>query len=163
MESYEKKPIQYCPRCGWVRGWVYMLVYKDREEKCKYCNHALRDTEETCYDIKTISKRKGMDDEEYVQTHYVYNNPEYDKNAEEYRKIKYKEELEESKRRNNAEFTEKFFAERNATNLPKCPSCGSTNISKIGIGERALSVGMFGMLSGKIGKTHKCNNCGNMW
>lgn len=159
MESWEKAPMQYCPHCGLTR----IIVLGNRKSKCGYCNYTLKDTNESCYEINILGEREGIDDDEYVRIHYVYNNPEYDKNAEEYRKIKYKEELEELKHRNNAEFTEKFFAERNAANLPKCPSCGSTNISKIGIGERAVSVGLFGILSNKIGKSHKCNNCGNMW
>ena len=46
---------------------------------------------------------------------------------------------------------------------PACPSCGSSNISKIGIVGRAVSVGLFGLASSKIGKTHKCNNCGTTW
>lgn len=48
-------------------------------------------------------------------------------------------------------------------NVTKCPSCGSTNISKIGFVNRAVSVGIFGLASGKIGKTHKCNSCGTTW
>lgn len=28
---------------------------------------------------------------------------------------------------------------------------------------RAVSVGMFGLASSKIGKTHKCNDCGSTW
>lgn len=53
--------------------------------------------------------------------------------------------------------------QKRVSNLPKCPSCGSTNISNIGFGERAVSTGLWGINSKKIGKTHKCNNCGNMW
>lgn len=46
---------------------------------------------------------------------------------------------------------------------PKCPTCGSTNIRKIGTGERVASVVGFGLLSKKINKTWKCNNCGHTW
>lgn len=46
---------------------------------------------------------------------------------------------------------------------PKCPTCGSTDISKISTVSRAVSVGIFGLASSKIGKTHKCNNCGTTW
>lgn len=46
---------------------------------------------------------------------------------------------------------------------PKCPSCGSSNISKIGVVNRAVSFKLIGFASSKIGKTHKCNNCGTMW
>lgn len=48
-------------------------------------------------------------------------------------------------------------------NVAKCPSCGSANISKIGIVNRALSVSLFGLASNKIGKNYKCNNCGTAW
>ena len=48
-------------------------------------------------------------------------------------------------------------------NIPKCPTCGSTNIRKIGTGERAASVIGLGLLSKKINKTWKCNSCGHTW
>ena len=48
-------------------------------------------------------------------------------------------------------------------NIPKCPTCGSTNISKIGTGERVASVIGLGLLSKKINKTWKCKNCGHTW
>lgn len=44
-----------------------------------------------------------------------------------------------------------------------CPYCKSTNVSKIGALSRAVSVGFWGLASGKIGKTHKCNSCGSTW
>ncbi len=44
-----------------------------------------------------------------------------------------------------------------------CPTCKSTNVSKIGAGERAASVGLFGIFSKKINKTFKCNSCGYTW
>lgn len=49
------------------------------------------------------------------------------------------------------------------TQTPKCPSCGSSNISKIGVVDRAVSFKLVGFASSKIDKTHKCNNCGTMW
>ena len=42
-----------------------------------------------------------------------------------------------------------------------CPYCYSMNISKIGIVSRMASTTMFGLASSKIGKTHKCNDCGS--
>ncbi len=46
-------------------------------------------------------------------------------------------------------------------NLPKCPYCGSTDLNKIGTLGRAVSVGLFGLASGKIGKQWHCKNCGS--
>lgn len=48
-------------------------------------------------------------------------------------------------------------------NQPHCPTCGSTNISKIGAMERVGSVAIWGLFSKKINKTFKCNNCGHTW
>ena len=47
--------------------------------------------------------------------------------------------------------------------IPKCPTCKSTNIKKIGTGERVTSVAMFGLFSKKINKSFKCKNCGYTW
>lgn len=48
-------------------------------------------------------------------------------------------------------------------NKPKCPTCGSTNIKKMGGVERGASIWAFGIFSKKINKTFKCGNCGYTW
>lgn len=46
-------------------------------------------------------------------------------------------------------------------NTPRCPSCGSTNLSHISTTQKIVKVGVFGRLgTGDLGKTYKCNNCG---
>lgn len=50
-----------------------------------------------------------------------------------------------------------------SSNKPKCPTCGSTNIRKIGGVERGASIAAFGIFSRKINKTFKCDNCGYTW
>lgn len=40
-----------------------------------------------------------------------------------------------------------------------CPYCKSVNISKISTLGRGMSISIFGLASGKIGKQWKCNNC----
>ena len=49
------------------------------------------------------------------------------------------------------------------TNVPKCPTCGSTNVKKIGSGKRWVSTGMFGLASSNLGKTMQCGSCGAKW
>lgn len=46
---------------------------------------------------------------------------------------------------------------------PHCPHCKSTNISKIGTGERVGSIAMLGIFSKKINKSFKCKSCGYTW
>ena len=53
--------------------------------------------------------------------------------------------------------------EQENANKPKCPTCGSTNIKKIGGVERGASIWAFGIFSKKINKTFKCGNCGYTW
>ena len=48
-------------------------------------------------------------------------------------------------------------------NLPKCPTCQSTNIKKISDLSKAASVAMWGLLSQKVKKQWHCNNCGSEW
>lgn len=48
-------------------------------------------------------------------------------------------------------------------NIPHCPTCGSINIKHITTLNRAISIGMLGILSGKIGKTYECLNCKAKW
>lgn len=52
--------------------------------------------------------------------------------------------------------------ERKQANVPKCPICGSTNLSKITITHKAGKIALFGIFGmGDNGKTWKCNNCGS--
>lgn len=48
-------------------------------------------------------------------------------------------------------------------NVPKCPTCGSTKVEKIGMVSKMISTDLFGLASNSIGKTFKCNNCGHKW
>lgn len=70
--------------------------------------------------------------------------------------------VEEVEQKDNQVYKEKIInAEIN--NKPKCPTCQSTNIRKIGTIEGAISILGLGLLSRKINKTWKCNNCGHTW
>lgn len=46
--------------------------------------------------------------------------------------------------------------------VPKCPTCHSTNLSKITTAHKAGKIALFGIFGmGDNGKTWKCNNCGS--
>lgn len=74
------------------------------------------------------------------------------KNFEEYQKQQIKEEDERRRRE-----------EIRIANAVKCPMCNSPNTERIGSVDRAVSVAMVGVASGKIGKQYKCKNCKHMW
>lgn len=48
-------------------------------------------------------------------------------------------------------------------NIPKCPTCGSTNIQKISVGKKAFGGAVFGIFSSDIRNTMHCKNCGYKW
>ena len=48
-------------------------------------------------------------------------------------------------------------------NLPKCPTCGSTNIEKISAGKKVKGSLLFGVFSSDVRNTMHCKNCGAKW
>lgn len=58
---------------------------------------------------------------------------------------------------------EKEERERIEASRPKCPTCNSTRIKKIGTLERGASIVGLGIFSKKINKSFKCESCGYMW
>lgn len=66
---------------------------------------------------------------------------------------------------NNDLEIQKFHDSPININLPKCPMCGSTDISKISTLNRSASIMGFGIFSKKIGKQWQCNNpkCKHLW
>lgn len=48
-------------------------------------------------------------------------------------------------------------------NMPKCPTCQSTNLKKITVTSKVMNTAMFGLFGTKRYKTFHCNNCGYEW
>jgi hypothetical protein len=83
---------------------------------------------------------------------YVYPSEHFSKKA--YNDmLKY---AEEKKRRTQEEYDR-------ICHTPKCPTCGSTDLRKVSVGAKAVSVGLFGIFSQKVKKTWHCNSCGYEW
>ena len=48
-------------------------------------------------------------------------------------------------------------------NVPKCPTCGSTNIQRISASAKLSGAMMFGIFSKTAKSQWKCRNCGSKW
>lgn len=48
-------------------------------------------------------------------------------------------------------------------NVPKCPTCGSTNIRRVDGLERSMSFFLWGFGSRKVNKSYKCLHCDYTW
>lgn len=71
---------------------------------------------------------------------------------------------------NNSDLVVKRFKESEEnmhnsqfSNMPKCPTCSSTNVKRVSGTSKAISVVMFGLFSQKAKKQFHCNNCGYKW
>ncbi len=62
------------------------------------------------------------------------------------------------------QFRKQALKNANATPTIHCPTCGSTNVSKIGTGKKVASGVAFGIFAaGTISKTFQCGKCGYKW
>ena len=141
--------LYYCKKCGRV-------ISTSNRENCDCCNSKLYEVPNIYID--NFRWRDG-DGEQALIEELVKTSPEFDPYLFEHRDIilaKQSSEYQVAMDHGRA-----IMEERSRGS--KCPSCGSSNISKIGVVNRAVSVGIFGLASSKIGKTHKCNNCGTTW
>lgn len=71
-------------------------------------------------------------------------------------KAEIQEKLDEEKRKAEEEAAKPVYT-------PKCPTCGSPDLEKIGTASKVLDVAFWGFASGKAKKTFHCNNCGYEW
>lgn len=79
------------------------------------------------------------------------------------KKIYIQNELEKEKKEKTTKKEVIYPSSQPEENIPRCPTCHSTKIKKIGAFERMASVGFWGPFSKKINKTFKCENCGYTW
>ena len=143
--------LYYCKKCGRI-----LWTLNDNQKKCDCCNSIMFDVPNEYID--NFRWRDG-DGKQALIEELVKTSPEFDQYLFEHR--------DEILAKQSAEFDVKMahgeaVLEENIR-MPKCPTCGSTNISKIGTVNRMISTSLFGLASSKIGKTHKCNNCGTAW
>jgi len=132
--------MKYCPKCGDITF--------GKNNECSFCNHTINETEYTYNEyLKNRSTIKQKIKEEYID-----NSPEFNEELAQKRE-------EENDKVIHGKGTYRYSQE----NVPKCPTCGSTNIKRITTLDRAVSVGTLGLLSGKIGKNYECLNCKAKW
>lgn len=152
-ETYKARYCPYCKEHGTTQQlpkfaypFYYFGYYGTNEDiKCEYCENIMVKMNLTNNEFNIIIKISG--DSSFIDA------------------------MDELKQKDIIEFNLKMSqfksqvsqTQQQEDNTPKCPTCGSTNIEKIGGLERAGSVYMFGIFSKKINKSFKCCNCKFTW
>lgn len=149
--------LHYCKKCGRV-----VEIKPDKtghiDDTCDYCKSKVFPVPEKYWldglDFLITNEQKNLLREELVKTA-----PEFDEYLFNHRD----NDLHQQWAKTEAALDHGKSVLEEQARTPKCPSCGSSNVSKIGVVGRAVSFKLVGFASSKIGKTHKCNNCGTMW
>lgn len=152
--------LMYCKKCG--------RIIMDAK-KCDICNSITYPVPEKYLliwkgeiDYDTIDKSK----KDHFIEECIKSSPEYDQQLFDNRdaiRAQQSAKYEQAMAIGNAirQGADVKTAFRNGgQNIPKCPTCGSTNIKRISGTKRWLTTGLFGLASSDIGKTMVCKNCG---
>ena len=144
-----------CKSCG--------AISFNKEDICPVCNIPLITV--PFFTGRKIDNLGGEDRDKYIEEITGQKlNPIMVQKRKDYLKKIYKEQKEilqkrirKSEESRINEYQQKYLAEHNI----HCPYCNSTNVTKIGTVNRAVSVGMLGLASKKLGKQWHCNDCGS--
>lgn len=144
----------YCKKCGRIA----QEEYSKSEQICDYCNSIMQYIpKQFLIGERGIALNKNLK-QQFIDE-YIKSSPEFDQYLFEHRD----EYLSKRNMEDRAKLAHGKAIIEGKGRTPQCPSCGSSNISKIGIINRAVSFKLVGFASSKIGKTYKCNHCGSMW
>ena len=143
----------YCKKCG----RIILFIIEDKLE-CDCCHSKVYPVP----DEFLVGESKMVINKSLKQqfiNEYIKTSPEFDQYLFDHR--------DEILAKQSAEFDAKMTHGKTIleekSRVPKCPTCQSTSIRKMGGIERGASIYAFGIFSKKINKTFKCQNCGYTW
>ena len=142
--------LHYCPKCGNI------IIPPENDKRCNYCGEECLPTHISTSDVLHHDWEKLPN--QIILEEYVKPNPLFDEEL--YNKRVALEKRQEEATSNRLRM-EKRQAQR--ANVPKCPTCGSTNVEKISTAKKAFGFAMVGLFSSNLGKTMHCRNCGYKW
>jgi DNA-directed RNA polymerase subunit RPC12/RpoP len=143
----------YCKRCGRI------YISDANSENCDYCGSESYPVPEKYWDEGEFFMRDEQEEllrEELVKTSPVFDEYLFNHRDEDMRAEWAKSQAALARGRAILEGRDKgnrFGVE--------CPYCHATNVRKVSLAGRAVSAGIFGLGSKKIGKQWHCNKCGS--
>lgn len=139
---------KYCPKCG-------DITFIQKSIICDFCNEPYIVTN---YEWHPDDWCGGKNIYKIILEEYAKPNPLFDEEL--YNKRIALEKSQQQATLNQMRM-EKQQAQR--ANVPKCPTCGSTNVERISTAQKAFGFALVGLFSSNLGKTMHCKNCGYKW
>lgn len=142
--------VKICPVCGNTNGSTVPDILPT-VFKCKKCGHAV---------VQTDIPRKG-----FHKLYTLENERDFMASiANKYGNNQFSYEMYDK-------WVRELHIKSNSTTtqshqqkpVPKCPTCGSTDLRKITATEKATSSVLFGLFGNKRKKQFHCNSCGYEW
>lgn len=87
----------------------------------------------------------------------IYHEGDYYCLNDRYRLMPYTDEQSQSDQQKLNQLTQ------SQQNIPKCPTCQSTNIKKVSMAKKAVHGFAFGLFSRTVFSQFECRNCGYKW
>lgn len=148
--------VSFCPYCkehgiqkniDGLRCAPYYSAYVNEEKtNCKYCNKPLIKMNLTVFEFNTILEISGESD--FIDG---------------MDKLKVDDIIEFNLKMSQFKGQISQAKQEESDDIPKCPTCGSTNIEKISATKKVIGGAMFGIFSSNIRNTMHCKNCGYKW
>lgn len=135
----------YCPVCGGCKLPSFKVCPKHKKTmlmKSKYKNEY--------YINKDPIKPYDILFREEISQNSLFQSEEYEKRVE-------------KENRGKQILNTKTIYDTKPDNVPKCPTCQSTNITKISATSRALHGVAFGLFSKTARSQFECKDCGYKW
>lgn len=152
---------QHCMYCGCPASITLEKIEEEKEKKKEKIESYSKQFDDLgdndiiiCPECKTSRKKKDVVADNYICIicGNKLNEPE---------EVKNREKIENKTISKNSQPV--LVRPKARPNIPKCPTCGSTNIEKISTGSKVVGAAMLGILSSDVRNTMHCKNCGAKW
>lgn len=147
---------KYCPKCR--------HNFSDAFDECVYCGSELKNGTIEIEDVQTEKPIFEMTDEEILDKYSDYRKRIEEQTGRKMSDSEFLLGIREARRDSSNHRADRCKnIPESIANVPKCPTCQSTDIKKISGLSKAGSVAMWGIFSWKVYKQWHCNNCGSEW
>lgn len=161
--------IMYCKKCGRI-----IITNRSKNEQrtilpCDCCHSNMYEVPENIYDDELDVIGKNSELRKLITDKFIKSSPEFDEqlfNSRDEILAKENAKYDQAMKIGNAirqGADPKTAFKNNGENIPKCPTCGSSNIKKISTASKIAGATMFGLFSRTAKSQFKCENCGYKW